>query len=449
MLGFIGNLFSKKSKEKPLEDLTYAPKFRVIITEFVDIVEGASQEIVKKQIRDKDGIELISYKEPFNKSFLNLGSKDLFDWIDKGQSIIDETNADVIIWGFREGDKLRLNFQNSSQFETSKKTFISLMDSLYIPASSVSDESPIPEALINLIHGAIISAINPKNKELEIHKKYILKRIIDKLSSDDSAKSLPAELTPHIMNFLGIIYLSYAFESKDDKDFKIIKNLFETAIKHQDLIDNPIHLGCIYHHLGQLYDSGANHIIQQSNTYFKGAIEYYIASQKYLGRYNYPYEYGSICYRLSHLYFDYWRQKSDIQALRDAVSQLRETEKIYTYALFPEFWATIQENLGYFLSILGNLTSSIEISELAIAGYKNKQKVITEKRDPISWANTQSEIGNIYYKIGKAIEDKSLLEEALEYFHDALYIFENAQNSEEIKKLNIAISKTSQSLSTL
>lgn len=449
MLGFIGNLFSKKSKDKSLEGLTYAPKFKIIITEFVDIVEGASEEIVKDQLKNKDGIELYSYKEPFNKSFLNLNSKELFDWIDKGQSILDETNADVIIWGYREGDRLRLNFQNSSQFETSKKTFISLIDSLYIPASSVSEDTPIPDALINLIHGAVIAAVNPKNKELEIHRKYILKKIIDKLSSDDSAKSLPTELMPHIMNFLGIIYLSYAFESKDDKDFKIIKNLLETAIKHQDLIENTTHLGCIYYHLGQLYDSAANNILHQSNTYFKGAIEYYIQAQKYLGRYNYPYEYGSICYRLSHLYFDYWKQKSDIQALRDAVSQLRETEKIYTQALFPEFWATIQENLGYFLSLLGNLTNSIEISELAIAGYKNKQKIITEKRDPISWADTQNEIGNIYYRIGKEKEDRSLLEEALEYFHDALYIYENAEMKPEIKKLNIAILKTSQNLSIL
>ena len=72
--------------------------------------------------------------------------------------------------------------------------------------------------------------------------------------------------------------------------------------------------------------------------------------------------------------------------------------------------------------------------------------MVSEKRDPIAWAKIQENIGEIYYRLGKESSDKDLLEESLEYFHDALYIFENAENIEEVKKLNNDIAKTSQVL---
>ena len=77
------------------------------------------------------------------------------------------------------------------------------------------------------------------------------------------------------------------------------------------------------------------------------------------------------------------------------------------------------------------------------------QKVLTEKKDPLTWAKTQEKIGEIYYRLGKYKEDKAMLEEALEYFHEALYIFENSQEIETCKKINISIAKTSESLAII
>ena len=88
------------------------------------------------------------------------------------------------------------------------------------------------------------------------------------------------------------------------------------------------------------------------------------------------------------------------------------------------------------LSLLGSFTKSEEICELAIASYKNRQKVITERRDPLAWAKIQEEIGEIYYRLGKESADKDLLEEA----------FENSENEDEVKKLNTDIAKASQIL---
>lgn len=449
IFSFFKNIYKKPSTADNDEIMNSLVSFNITIIEFADNIESNCGEVIVKNLKNMPNINVNYLNEPFQKNFLDLESRNLFDFIDRGQTILDKTNADVLIWGCREDDKIRLNFQNNQQYEKNDNAVISLLDSLYIPAKLFENTYQLPDAINYLIYGATISAINTPIKEKQIVRKFLLKKIINKLSSDDSAKSLNIEFMPFIMNFLGIIYLSYSNDKDNEKDFKITKGLFETAIKHQDLIKKPLHLGCIYYHLGQLYDYASRHISKHPASYYKGAISNYQLAQKYLSKYTYPYDYGSICYHLSDLFFNYWRQKEDLQALRDAVFQLRETEKIFTSALFPEFWSKIEGDIGRLLSLLGSITKSSEIAELAINSFKNQQKIITEKRDPLAWAKIQESIGEIYYRLGKESSDKSSLEEALEYFHDALYIYENMNLSVNIKKLTSDITKASRSLNLL
>lgn len=423
--------------------------FKVEVIEFSDNVESSSGEIIAQILRRMEGLDVAYFDEPFAKGFLNLESRTLFDLIDKGQTILEKTGADVLVWGYREADRIRLNFQTNLQYEKEGCAVVSLMDSLFLPASVFDKPENFPPSIVTLIYGAVVSSLNTLTKEQRIQKRYLLKKIIAKLSADNSAKSLSINYLPYIMNFLGIIYLSYCADEISYNDFKIVRNLFETAIKHQDLIKSPIHLGCIYYHLAQLYACAANHMEKRPASYYKGAISYYRQAQKYLSKYNYPYDYGFISYKLSHLYYNYWRQKEDIQALRDAVFNLREAEKIFTYALFPEFWSVIQGELGHTLSLLGSLTNSHDISELAIAAYKNRQKIISERREPLEWAKIQESIGEIYYRLGKNSFDKGALEEALEYFHDALYIYENMELADDVKRLTTDIAKSSQMLNQI
>lgn len=63
------------------------------------------------------------------------------------------------------------------------------------------------------------------------------------------------------------------------------------------------------------------------------------------------------------------------------------------------------------------------------------------------WAQTQEKIGDIYLRQGKKEARKEDLEEALEYYHDALYIFENMSRSEDIQRITSNINKTSNLIS--
>ena len=444
----ISALFASPQKTDSLNEQGFLPdiKFRVVVVDFQDNIESSGGENLTKILTSMPDFDVRFFDEPFNKNFLNLESRTLFDMIDKGQTLLERTGADVLIWGCRQDDKIRLNFQTDHQYEKDSYSFVSLLDSLYLPADLLNNPTDFPSALKTLLHGAIISAVSPTDNGIRIHRKYLLKKDISLLSKDNSAKQLTVQYIPFIMNFLGIIYLSSTFESDNMTDFKITQNLFLTALKHQNLIDSPLHLGCIYAHLGQLSDCAITYQNKHQSRFFKDSINNYRQAQRYLSKYNYPYDYGLICYKMAHLFFNYWKIKEDLSALRDSVSQLREVEKIFTSAQFPEFWADVQGELGYLLSLLGNMTRSVDICLLAINSYQNQQKILSEKRAPLTWASSQESIGNLHYKIGTEHHSRDHLEDALECFHDALYIYENASREDKIKQLLLAISKTDNEL---
>lgn len=432
-----------ENQDTDIQEEAFGIKYRCLVIEFAETLESNSGEILTALLRTHKNLEVTYFNEPFNKSFLSLEGRTFFDFIDKGQAILDKTGSDVLIWGCREGNQIRLNFQTSEQYEQNNSSFVSLLDSLYLPASIFDDVATFPQSILNLIIGIIIMTAPAHEKQQLIQQKFLLKRIIDKLSHDDSAKIMPIEYLPYIMNFLGLIYMTYCRNSSEEKDFKIVNKLFNTAISHQDLIKNPMHLGCIYNHFGQLHTLAAQTSTHNLTKHYKAAIDNYQLAQKYIGKYIYPYNYGFISYKISNLQYDYWKQVNDIQILRASVFNLREAEKIFTYAVFPEFWAEIEGLLGQRMSVLSSKSNNNSIAELAIAAYKNQQKIITEKRDPFQWASIQEKIGNIYYRLGRSMQDRSLLEESLEYFHDALYIFENMDLSDNTQRVTTNIAKTS------
>ena len=156
----------------------------------------------------------------------------------------------------------------------------------------------------------------------------------------------------------------------------------------------------------------------------------------------YPYDFALIAFKLSQLYFNYWKFSNDIQALRDAVFYLREAEKTYTQIAFPELWSKIEGYLGFYLSLLGLFSKSNEISKLAIKSYKNKQLVYRKELYPVAWAKTQENIGNVYYNMGKNAKDKVAFNEAIRYYKSALKIYETKNMHQEITIINNSIEKT-------
>lgn len=368
------------------------------------------------------------FNEPFPKSFLNLQGRNFFDFIDRGNKILQSTHADIVIWGYEEEGKIRLNFQVKNQYVVPNSMSFSLLDSLFVPLSYFTDADNFSESVLMLIFGIITAAIIPVTNDQKQHQPKILQELIEVLSSDSSPKDISREFMPYIMNMLGKIYLKSATAAGLTlKDIKIISTLFDEALRNKQYMRLPIYYGCVYNNLGQLYETAYLVTDFDKLERLKSAIANYQEARKYLNR-NYPYDYGLISYHLARLNFEYWKYTQDLQALRDAVAQLREAEKVYSLAQFPQSWCHIEGLLGYYLASLGMTTQSTTLMQLAIESYKNQQNFYTLQLYPVEWAQIQEKIGKIYYTLGKRDEDEKLMQEACNYLDSAIKIYNELGN---------------------
>ena len=219
------------------------------------------------------------------------------------------------------------------------------------------------------------------------------------------------------------------------------KELFNNALSYKKQITQNLHIGCIYKNIAQLYETAQKLDLDGYWVLFREAISNYRTAQKYLDHYNYPYDFSLISFKLSQLYFKYWKFTNDTQALRDAVYYLREAEKTYTQISFPELWSKLEGYLGYYLSLLGMFSKSNDISMLAIKSYKNKQQIYRKELYPVAWAKIQENIANVYYNIGKIGHDKNAFAEAIDYYQSALKVYESRKMINEITIVNNSIDR--------
>lgn len=398
--------------------------FRVTVVAFEDKCNMNCGRRFAEILKHNPLFEVNFFDEAFPKGFLNLQGRNFFDFIDRGNKILSSTHSDVLVWGYEENGKIRLNFQIADPYVIpNSELSYSLLDSLFIPLSYLTTSGNFSESVLLVICGIIIAAVRPITGDQRANKSKLLKSIIELLASDTSPKDISREFMPYIMNMLGKIYLSNTQNRLTEDDIEIIRNLFETALKDRHLMTQPIYYGCVYHNMAQLFECAYNTKPEKNREeYLKTAIAYYQEAHKYLNK-NYPYDFGLIAYHLAILYFDFWKQTNDLQALRDAVAQLREAEKVYTETQFPKSWCIVEGLLGYYLTSLGMVAKSNDIMQLAINCFRNQQRIFEQRVYPMEWAGIQEEIGHIYYLLGKQNEDENFMLEARNYFNSALDIY--------------------------
>ncbi len=432
--------FLKQNKSAQASaDSVYVP-IKVVVAAFEDDCSENSGRYLCNLLEKSSLFECSFYDELTDKSFLNLQGRNFFDFYDAGRKILKQIGADVLIWGFRKNDKIRLNFQTGRQYENAS---VSLLDGLCLPLSFFQDKI-LPEQLFDLIC-AIIVTVAEKNSG---NKRKTLQNLVNKIKKT-SPQGLGIEDMPYILNMLALIYLQANIDNLSIADIKAVSAMLDKARKLSANVADVLLTASICANFGKLYQASADAFDHYRDLFLKNAIEYNRIAQKYFNRYAYPYDFGVLAYRNSQLYFGYWRQVSDVQALRDAVFNLREAEKIFSEAAFPYFWALIQDKLGFYLSLLGLFSHSDEISLLAVENYKNRQRVFAKDVWPLKWAKTQENIGNIFYNTGKWLKDENYLEEAIKYYEDAAEIYENCKKSDELRQMQICITKADEYIKQL
>lgn len=439
MANFIKFLFGKNTGSKRI--LPKVETLKIVVVEFVEYGNYGFGLAMTRLLQKNPSFNVRYFDEPFNKSFLNLQGRNFFDLVDAGNMILQKLNADVIVWGYQENENIRLNFQTANAYSDWDNVSSSILESLFVPAEYFEHINFFPEMLINLITGIIAASISEQRIDLRHLKQKLLKGVINNFNNDGQSENGSLMYSPYVMNTVGLIYLSFSQKELSQKTFNTAKELFMNALSYKNQIMQNVHLGCIYKNLAQLYELALKQDLGGYWLLFREAITNYRTAQRYLDHYNYPYDFALISFKLSQLYFQYWKFSNDIQALRDAVYFLREAEKTYTQITFPELWSKIEGYLGFYLSLLGLFSKSNDISMLAIRSYKNKQQVYRKELYPVMWAKIQENIANVYYNIGKNSRDKKAFAEAIDYYQSALKIYENKKLQQEISIVNSSMDK--------
>ena len=419
------NLIFVSKDKSPYENL-----FKVAVVDFLTVNDLNCAQHFMQLLKQNPMFETVFVSDVFSKSFLNFQGRNFFDFIDKGNKILRQTHCDVVIWGYEEDGKIRLNIQTPNQYNIPNTPSFSLLDSLFLPLNYLTDINNFPQSLALIISGIIVAGTTPVTNSQKKYQSQILNDIIKKLSKANSPKDISREFMPYIMNMLGKLYLISNLKTLNVNDIKIISGLFETALKNKQYMRLPIYYGIIYANLGQLYEQA--YFVQEKNPqYLRLAISYYQSAQKNMGR-NYLYDYGQIAYHIALLYFEFWKYGADLQALRDAVSNLREAEKIYISSQFPRTWCHIEGLLGSYLTMLGMRAGSAEIMQMAINAYKKQQTLYVLNEYPLQWADLQEKIGNIFYLLGKSKNDDNFMIEAKNYFDSAIGVYKEMKMKDKV-----------------
>jgi hypothetical protein len=437
MANFIKLLFNTKSART----LPKVETLKVIVVEFAEYGNYGFGSGLARLLEKNPNFSVRYFDEPFDKTFLNLQGRNFFDLVDAGNTILQRLNADVVVWGYQENENIRLNFQTANAYSDWENVSCSILESLFVPAEHFEHINFFPEILENLITGLIAASISEQRIDLRHLKQKLLKNVIAKFNNTKPGESNDIMFSPYVMNAAGLIYLTYAQRDLSKKTFDMTKELFSNALQYKKQIMQNVHIGCIYKNIAQLYETAQKLDLDGYWVLFREAISNYRTAQKYLDHYNYPYDFALIAFKLSQLYFKYWKFTNDTQALRDAVYYLREAEKTYTQISFPELWSKIEGYLGYYLSLLGMFSKSNDISMLAIKSYKNKQQVYRKELYPVAWAKIQENIANVYYNIGKIGHDKNAFAEAIDYYQSALKVYESRKMINEVTIVNNSIDR--------
>ena len=130
MSGFWHKFLKQSISSESAENNVAISPIRVVVVAFEDDCAENSGRYLYDLLSEKQLFDARFYDDETDKSFLNLQGRNFFDFYDAGQKILKQNKADVLIWGFRKEDKIRLNFQTPNQYESSD---ISLLDALCLP----------------------------------------------------------------------------------------------------------------------------------------------------------------------------------------------------------------------------------------------------------------------------------------------------------------------------
>jgi len=169
----------------------------------------------------------------------------------------------------------------------------------------------------------------------------------------------------------------------------------------------------------------ASSLYQQGDEYgdngaLLSAIEGYKRLVELTPRERVPLQWATIQNDLGNALSVLGERESGTAKLEEAVVAYREALKEWTRERVPLDWARTQNNLGSALSSLGERESGTAKLEEAVVAYREALKEWTRERVPLQWAGTQNNLGTALSSLGRRGSGTEKLEEAIAAYREAL-----------------------------
>jgi tetratricopeptide (TPR) repeat protein len=111
----------------------------------------------------------------------------------------------------------------------------------------------------------------------------------------------------------------------------------------------------------------------------------------------------------------------DNAAAVSAIERYRALVELRPRNAFPDDWATIQNNLGDALTVLGqSWESGTARLQEAVSAHRAALQEFTRERVPLRWAMTQNHLGFALFRLGERESGTERLEEAVSAYRSAL-----------------------------
>jgi tetratricopeptide (TPR) repeat protein len=116
------------------------------------------------------------------------------------------------------------------------------------------------------------------------------------------------------------------------------------------------------------------------------------------------------------------------ESLREALEvSLTETYRVQE----PLAWAETQNNLGNILAALGQQRSDAELFERAIQCFSNALEEFRQENSPLEWAATQYNLGTANQALGRLQDDAKPFKNAVDAYTNALLVWSRDESPED------------------
>lgn len=97
----------------------------------------------------------------------------------------------------------------------------------------------------------------------------------------------------------------------------------------------------------------------------------------------------------------------------------------------PLAWAETQNNLGNILAALGQQQRDVDLFEKAIQCFNNALEEFNQEKSPLDWAATQNNLATAKQALGRQLDDSKLLKESTDAYTNALLEWSRKETPEE------------------